>query len=349
MQFQKPAIPEEGGGLLPSPEPSSEPQADVVRVRLDLSYDGARFAGWAVQPGLPTVQGVLEEALATLIRRHVRLTVAGRTDAGVHARGQVVHFDLERREWQALSRGRELPPPEALERRLRGVLRNVLSRTLQPARNGTTSDPAVIGAVEVHGAAQAPAGFDARFSALWRRYSYRIADAPEQWDPLLRHMTLWHKDPLDVDRMNQAVPALLGMQDFLAFCKPRAGATTVRELQRFGFVRGPDGIIEATVQADAFCHNMVRALIGASLLVGSGTYGPQWLRERLDARVRDSKSKLAPAHPLVLEEVRYPNDAGLLLRAELTRARRAAVPAADLSGEGPEAGSGTFLGDEDEE
>jgi tRNA pseudouridine38-40 synthase len=336
MPSQKPAVPEEGGGLLSSPEP----RTDAVRVRLDLSYDGARFAGWAVQPGLPTVQGVLEEALATLIRRQVRLTVAGRTDAGVHARGQVVHFDLAAGEWEALNRGRDLPPSEALQRRLRGVLRNVLSRSLQPARQGATSDPAVVGAVEVHRAAVAPPGFDARFSALWRRYSYRIADAPAQWDPLLRNITLWHKEPLDVDRMNAAAPGLLGMQDFLAFCKPRAGATTVRELQRFEFVRRADGIIEATVQADAFCHNMVRALVGASLLVGGGMYGPDWLRERMLARMRDSKSKLAPAHPLVLEEVRYPDDADLLLRAEQTRARREALPEGDARSGGE---------DEDEE
>jgi tRNA pseudouridine38-40 synthase len=115
---------------------------------------------------------------------------------------------------------------------------------------------------------------------------------------------------------------LLGLQDFLAFCKPRVGATTVRELQRFEFNRGADGILLATVQADAFCHNMVRSLVGAALLVGEGREETSWLQERLHARIRDARSKLAPPHPLVLEEVRYPSDEALHDRAHQTRALR---------------------------
>jgi tRNA pseudouridine38-40 synthase len=279
-----------------------------LRVRMDLSYDGGPFNGWALQPGLRTVQGSLEEALALIVRRPVRVTVAGRTDAGVHARGQVAHIDLSEAEWGGLPRGHEIDPAAALLRRLRGAL----SRVLQDET----------GAIEVHDVGLAPDGFDARFSALWRRYSYRIADGPERWDPVLRRLTLWHKGALDEGAMNQGAAALLGLQDFRAYCKPREGATTIRELQRLEFVRGSDGVLVANVQADAFCHNMVRALVGSALRVGEGLESPKWLHERLLAGIRDAKSVLAAPHPLVLEEVAYPSDDGLFARAELTRARR---------------------------
>ena len=295
MTHQKPAAPVLGGG-------------GFLRIRLDLAYDGGPFSGWAVQPGLPTVQGVLEEALELLLRRPVRVTVAGRTDAGVHARGQVVHLDLTEAEWLGLSRGAAIDPGVALLRRLRGTL----SRGLGDQT----------GAIVVHHAAVAPEGFDARFSALWRRYSYRIADGLEKWDPLSRYDTLWHKAPLDVDLLNEGSAQLLGLHNFLSFCKPREGSTTVRELQRFEFSRGQDGVIVATVQADAFCHNMVRALVGSALYVGEGQERPEWLHERLLARKRDARSVLAAPHPLVLEEVAYPSDGELLARAELTRALR---------------------------
>ncbi|WP_181405746.1 tRNA pseudouridine synthase A [Pseudarthrobacter phenanthrenivorans] len=295
MNDQKPAAPVLGGG-------------GFLRVRLDLSYDGGPFSGWALQPGLRTVQGVLEEALHLLVRRPVRVTVAGRTDAGVHARGQVVHLDLTEAEWLGLPRGHELDPAVAMLRRIRGALSRILGD--------------LTGAVEVHRIILAPPGFDARFSALWRRYSYRIADGPALWDPLGRYSTLWHKNPLDVDLLNEGASKLLGLQNFLSFCKPREGATTIRELQRFEFTRAEDGVIVATVQADAFCHNMVRALIGSALYVGEGVEEPGWLYGRLLARKRDAKSVLAAPHPLVLEEVAYPSDDELLARAELTRALR---------------------------
>ncbi|VII97168.1 tRNA pseudouridine(38-40) synthase (EC 5.4.99.12) [Arthrobacter sp. DR-2P] len=295
MNDQKPAAPVLGGG-------------GFLRVRLDVSYDGGPFSGWALQPGLRTVQGVLEEALHLLVRRPIRVTVAGRTDAGVHARGQVVHLDLTEAEWRGLPRGHELDPAVAMLRRIRGALSRILGD--------------LTGAVEVHRISLAPPGFDARFSALWRRYSYRIADGPALWDPLGRYSTLWHKNLLDVGLLNEGASKLLGLQNFLSFCKPREGATTIRELQRFEFTRAEDGVIVATVQADAFCHNMVRALIGSALYVGEGVEEPGWLYERLLARKRDAKSVLAAPHPLVLEEVAYPSDDELLARAELTRALR---------------------------
>ncbi|MDQ6738917.1 MAG: tRNA pseudouridine(38-40) synthase TruA [Actinomycetota bacterium] len=287
---------------------SVERGSGFLRIRLDISYDGGPFSGWAVQPGLRTVQGTLEEALALMIRRPVRVTVAGRTDTGVHARGQVVHCDLTTAEWFGLLRGHDLDPAVSLVRRLRGALSRGLGK--------------LTGVIEVHAASLAPAGFDARFSAIWRRYSYRIADAQLQWDPLLRYSTLWYQQALDVDRMNAAAVTLLGVQDFRSYCKPRDGATTRRELQRFEFSRGADGIITVTVQADAFCHNMVRSLVGSAVQVGEGLEEPDWLHERLLARARNAKSRLAPPHPLVLEEVRYPDDAGMLARQELTRASR---------------------------
>ncbi len=276
---------------------------------MDLAYDGGPFSGWAVQPGLRTVQGVLEEALALLVRRPIRVTVAGRTDAGVHARGQVVHLDLTEAEWVGLNRGVELDPAVALLRRLRGAL----SRGLGD----------LTGAIEVHSVTLAPEGFDARFSALWRRYSYRIADGPALWDPLGRYSTLWHREQLDVSLLNEGASKLLGLQNFRSYCKPREGSTTIRELQRFEFARGTDGVIVATVQADAFCHNMVRALVGSALYVGSEGREPRaGCYERLLEQKRDAKSVLAAPHPLVLEEVAYPSDDELLARAELTRALR---------------------------
>lgn len=243
-----------------------------------------------------------------ILRRPVRVSVAGRTDAGVHARGQVVHADLRSQEWAQMARRSQSGPEEAMLRRLRGALSRVL-------REQT-------GAILVHSAYPAEPGFDARFSALWRRYSYRIADRPELWDPVQRQLTWWHKEALDVDRLNSAVQPLLGLQDFRAFCKPRPGATTVRELQRLEFARDLDGVIDVVIQADAFCHNMVRALIGSAVQVGSGEQELGWMAERLAIKVRDAKSNLAPPHALVLEEVSYPHGAELLVRAEMTRARR---------------------------
>ncbi|WP_271394771.1 tRNA pseudouridine(38-40) synthase TruA [Neomicrococcus lactis] len=280
----------------------------LVRMMIRLAYDGAAFAGWARQPGLTTVQGRVEEALALIVRRDVRTVVAGRTDAGVHARGQVVHCDLTEAEYAALNRGKTLSAEEALKRRLNGILK----------RTGA-------GAVVIHETQRAPEGFDARFSALWRRYSYRTSDASITVDPLVRNSTLYVGATLDVDLMNREAQSVLGHHDFLSFCKPREGATTLRTLQDFRFERDSFGYITAHLQADAFCHSMVRSLIGASLLVGEGREEAGWLRHRLELQVRDSRSLLAPPHPLVLEEVKYPEESQLEARANMTRARRRPV------------------------
>ncbi len=263
-----------------------------MRLRIDLSYDGTDFHGWAAQPGLRTVQGTLEAALATVLRvPAVTLVCAGRTDTGVHARGQVVHLDLPEGSTY----------DEKLLRRLNGIL---------PAD------------VRVTAAGVAAAGFDARFSAAWRRYAYRVADGPALADPLTRgHVLSWPR-PLDVEAMAAASAPLVGLRDFAAFCKQREGATTVRTLLDLGWARDAGGLVVATVRADAFCHHMVRSLVGCLLAVGDGRRPVTWPAEILGAAVRDPSVAVVAAHGLTLEEVGYPDDAGLAARADLSRARR---------------------------
>lgn len=280
--------------------------AVTVRLRLDLAYDGTAFAGWATQPGLRTVQGTLEAALGTVLRcEPPRLTVAGRTDAGVHARGQVAHVDVPAQAWEQV-RGRLADPGTALVRRLAGVL-----------------PPDLV----VHRAAPAPAGFDARFSALERRYVYRLIDDPAAVDPLRRSFVVRHRLPLDDAAMAAAATELLGRHDFAAFCRPRPGATTIRTLLELTVARqdaGPDaGLLTVRVRADAFCHSMVRALVGALLAVGEGRRDATWPALLLRAGTRDSAAHVAPAHGLTLEAVSYPPDDELAARADATRARRA--------------------------
>jgi tRNA pseudouridine38-40 synthase len=264
----------------------------LVRVRLDLAYDGTEFSGWARQRERRTVQGELESALTTVLRlaEPAELTVAGRTDAGVHARGQVAHVDLPEAVWAAES-GR-------LRRRLAGRL---------------PWD------VRVWRVGAAPAGFDARFSAIWRRYAYRVGDHPGGVDPLLRGHVLWHDRPVDVDLMNEAARLLLGEHDFAAYCKKREGATTIRRLLELRWERTADGLAVATVRADAFCHNMVRALVGAMLLVGDGHRPPGFPGEVLAGRVRHSAVNVVRPHGLTLEEVGYPADELLAARSAEAR------------------------------
>lgn len=267
-----------------------------MRIRLDLAYDGGDFHGWAAQPGLRTVEGELTAALATILRvPSVGVVCAGRTDAGVHARGQVVHLDLED--------GADPPELGRLVRRVNGVL---------PAD------------VRVLRAGEAPAAFDARFGALWRRYAYRIADRPELVDPLTRSHVLARPRPLDEAAMNAAALLLVGRHDFASFCKQREGATTIRTLEELSWSREPSGVLVGTVRADAFCHSMVRALVGCLIAVGEGRKPVDWADEILRAAVRDPAVAVAHAHGLTLEEVAYPPDDELGARAEQTRAKRVA-------------------------
>jgi tRNA pseudouridine38-40 synthase len=273
-----------------------------VRLRLDLAYDGGGFHGWAAQPGLRTVQGELEQALVTVLRREsAPVTCAGRTDTGVHARGQVVHLDTTSEELRAAAGRDDGSPVAALARRLNGVLADD---------------------VRVHGVREAPDGFDARFSALWRRYAYRVVDDPACLDPLIRgHVLTWAR-PLDLAAMNEASAGLLGEHDFAAYCKKRDGATTIRALRTLVWERDDRGLAVATVRADAFCHSMVRSLVGALLAVGEGRRPPAWPAQVLAAEVRDPAVLVVPAHGLCLEEVAYPGDDQLAARAEQTRVVR---------------------------
>jgi len=279
-----------------------------VRVRLDLAYDGTDFAGWAAQPGLRTVQGELERVLGVAVGRTEgappRLVVAGRTDAGVHASGQVAHVDLT-------------PPQLAALTRRHGGEGDVA--TVAGRLTGLLNEA---GDVVVHTTAVAPAGFDARFSAVFRRYRYRIADRLPARDPLERRRTLWSPRPLDEARMRAAAAGVLGLHDFAAYCRPRPGATTIRELQAFEWNRDDRGVLVAEVRADAFCHSMVRALVGASMAVGVGRLEPHRMGALLADRERSNAFAVAPAAGLTLVEVGYPADDALAAQAAQARARR---------------------------
>lgn len=279
-------------------------EATTVRLRLDIGYDGTDFHGWAAQPGLRTVQGEIEAAIGVLLHgaeETPRLTVGGRTDAGVHARGQVAHLDLS-----ADLAGR------VTARRVNGLL-------------GRAAPDAM-----VHRIREAPAAFDARFSARTRRYEYRLRPPGVRRDPLTARFTAEVPRELDLARMQAASDELLGLNDFTSFCKAREGATAVRDLLRFEWRETEDGAFAALIEADAFCHSMVRALVGAVVAVGSGRIAEQELLELRDARQRTSRFTVMPAHGLSLEEISYPPDEELAARAEQTRARRDPIrPAGD--------------------
>lgn len=282
-----------------------------MRLRLDIAYDGTNFRGWARQPGLRTVQETLESALGRVVGGDPRLVVAGRTDAGVHATAQVAHVDLDdaqqgrvRAGRSRASTGEASDPVAALASRVSGVL-------------GAYSD------VVVTRSAAAPPGFDARFSAVWRRYSYRIADAVSGYDPLERHRTTSVRSRLDAEAMDAAARSLIGLHDFAAYCKPREEATTIRTLLEFDWRRDDDGVLVANVKADAFCHSMVRALVGACVAVGEGRLGLGDVVEIRDAGDRVPDVKVLAARGLTLTGVGYPTDELLGSRAEQTRARRA--------------------------
>ncbi len=268
----------------PAEADSTRPSPGAVRLRLRLAYDGTDFSGWAEQPGRRTVAGVLRPALETLARGPVRLVVAGRTDAGVHAAAQVAHADV--------------PQAEAV------TLRSLDGLLPQDVR--------------VHAVDLAPPGFDARFSATSRRYAYRVADGLT--DPLRRRDTLRWPRPLDEAAMAEASDLLLGLRDFAAFCRRSERRTTIRRLLRLTWTR--TDVLTATVEADAFCHSMVRSLVGALLAVGDGRRPVDWPASMLGSSTRADDVSVAAAHGLTLLEIRYPADDRLAARAEQTRARR---------------------------
>jgi tRNA pseudouridine38-40 synthase len=333
------------GGSAAQRQPASE---QTTRIRLDLAYDGGAFLGWAKQPGLRTVQGELESALATIFSRFGPppvLTVAGRTDAGVHATAQVAHLDLTAAQFASLSRADRGRPakaksPTATEQSITAAGRaqeSAVEPNETDTRAAAPSDAATALARRLNGIAGlnsdvyvsraviAPPGFDARFSAIWRRYEYRVSDATGPRNPLERNRTLWYPAVLDVERMDLEAVSLLGLHDWASYCKPRDGATTIRTLQDFRWSREPDGVLVARLQADAFCHSMVRALVGASIAIGEGKLGTGRLAMARDELARTSEFKVVPAKGLTLVELGYPDDAELAARAEQTRARRIPV------------------------
>jgi len=273
--------------------PNEPADSGLVRIMFDVSYDGTNFAGWAIQPDQRTVQGLLEDSLAMILRVPVSLTCAGRTDAGVHARHQIVHFDLAQSIWFEFG--------ENLHRRLVNFL---------------PSD------VRINSLELAPDGFNARYSALRRHYKYRICDVWTGIDPLTRVNVLNWKSPLDEELMNEASSALLGKHDFAAFCKKRPGATTIRHLEQFVWSRDASGLLVADVVADAFCHAMVRSLVGPVIAVGEGRRPTSWPLGMLKSGARSAESLVASPEGLTLERVDYPAHNELEARALTTRNMR---------------------------
>lgn len=276
-------------------EPTLYPESGFLRLRLDLAYDGTNFYGWGKQPDRRTVQEEVEKAIAILSQSKIDSIVAGRTDAGVHATGQVIHVDV----------------PESINL---DEIAYKLNRILDTD-------------VRVMGVSIAPPAFHARFSALRRHYTYRILDANKVIPPLHRYdVASWYK-PLAVEQLNEASKLLLGDHDFAAYCKFREGATTIRQLQRFEWVRDSEGYLVGDIVADAFCYSMVRNLVGAVVCVADGRFGPEWIEETLANKVRVSDSLVFPACGLTLRQVDYPSDSELLERAAKTVARREAQDA----------------------
>lgn len=273
---------------------------DTLRLRLDIAYDGTDFHGWARQQGgLRTVQQTIEDALTLVLRTEAHLTVAGRTDAGVHASGQVAHVDVPA---VALDQRSIEGDPGRLVRRLAKLL---------------PED------VRVFAVGEAPPAFDARFSALTRSYVYRVTTHPAGALPTrARDTAVWPK-PVDLQAVQACADALVGLNNFAAFCRPKEHATTIRDVHSFAWSEVEPQLFEARITADAFCWNMVRALTATCLAVGEGRRAPEWPRELLRRDARAPEVPLAPARGLTLVEVAYPRDDALAARAEETRAMRA--------------------------
>ena len=271
----------------------------VARWRFDIAYDGTNFSGWAAQAGRRTVQGELETWIARVLRlaEPPRMVCAGRTDAGVHARGQVAHLDLDP---TMITDG-----GDDLTRRLNSVLD---------------------GDCVVRRISLAPPGFDARFGAIWRRYIYRMIDGGRSPDPLYRYQIAQVLPEVDLAQLNEEAASLLGLRDFGAFCRRREGGSTIRTLLELTARRIPSGpmagVIECTVRADAFCHSMVRSLVGALVAVATGRRDHQWLASATERGERDPTIMVLPAAGLTLEEVGYPADHELAARALQARALR---------------------------
>ncbi len=276
-------------------QPTLFPESGFRRLRIDIAYDGTAFFGWAAQPDRRTIQDLVEEAIARISRGDVESVVAGRTDAGVHATGQVIHVDL---------------PDAVFADGLTYIdLRYKLNRILDED-------------VRIMEISDAPEGFHARFSALRRIYTYKILDNNDVIPPLSRYdVAPWYR-PLDVDLMNKASELVLGHHDFAAFCKFKEGGTTIRTLETYRWRRDETGLLVADVIADAFCYSMVRNLVGAVVCVADGRKDPSWMAELLANKERVSDSLVFPARGLSLTRVDYPTNDQLIERAKVTIGKR---------------------------
>jgi tRNA pseudouridine38-40 synthase len=278
-------------------QPVNPPVNGLFRYRVNFAYDGTAYWGFSKQRDFNTVQAELLEALTTVFgesKNDFGMRVAGRTDAGVHAYDQVVHFDLSIEQIKRLGRSRGMV----------GKLNDLLPVDIR-----------------VHSVEEAPPGFDARFSATYRRYRYRIADGLAQKNPLKQRYTHWIKHPLDVLQMQAAALELYGLHDFASFCRPKLGATTIRHLREITIQRNTqdDNVIEVEIQADAFCHNMVRAIVGGLITAGEGRATPSDISATLARKTRVGSYKVAPARGLTLIKIGYPADDQLAAQAEIAR------------------------------
>jgi tRNA pseudouridine38-40 synthase len=276
-------------------QPTLFPESGFRRLRIDIAYDGTAFFGWATQPDRRTIQDLVEEAIARISRGDVESVVAGRTDAGVHATGQVIHVDL---------------PDAVFADGLTYIdLRYKLNRILDED-------------VRIMEISDAPEGFHARFSALRRIYTYKILDNNDVIPPLSRYdVAPWYRR-LEADLMNKASELVLGHHDFAAFCKFKEGGTTIRTLEKYQWHRDETGLLVAEVVADAFCYSMVRNLVGAVVCVADGRKDPSWMAELLANKERVSDSLVFPARGLSLTRVEYPTNDQLIERAKVTIGKR---------------------------
>ena len=314
-----------------------EKNMSLVRLRMDLAYDGGGFHGWARQPGLRTVQGCIEHALSLItgarksdgevshsqVVWEPRLVVAGRTDTGVHASHQVAHLDIPEVVLEACRGHMGVDGVLALERRLRHLL---------------PTDIVLLGL------RTAPMGFDARFSALERTYLYRVSQGGRSGDPRMRGYVLDLEGSLDLEAMNEAAGECIGLHDFGSFARPNPGGTTIRKVKAAHWDLVPtvnlfgvapeqsavgylppfmeSGLTVFRIVADAFAHNMVRSLVAACIQVGQGRRSVQWFADKVAHPLREGSTGPIDARGLTLEHVAYPPDDQLAERAQAIRARR---------------------------
>lgn len=278
--------------------PANPPVDGRFRYRIDLAYDGTDFYGFSKQSAYRTVAGELLSGLVKIFGEDdedYRMRVAGRTDAGVHAQAQVAHLDLT---------------PEQLKRIRRGHgVAERLNKIIDPD-------------VRVTAFEEADPGFHARYSALSRRYRYSIADRSVTPNPMTSRYLLeisWH---LEVDPMIEIAKEFMGLRDFRAFCKERDGTTTIRELKEISVKRRPNGVIDIEVEADAFCHNMVRSVVGALMSAGSGRTTAKEVRKALKGQRNEHAYKVQAPQGLTLIKISYPAKSKLGAQAELTQRMR---------------------------